>query len=159
MREQVKALEDHCHLLAKRERSLRAGNELCIGKAQRIVADAQGAGSRRLQQIETSQKRRFPAAAGTDDCSRLPLLHAAATNYRDGEVTAVDLVANYVSDGLACVVEVEHGRAKVGGGDQMVTLALRVTSLFRLEDGVWNLVHRHADPITTLRPAASVISG
>ena len=83
---------------------------------------------------------------------------AAAANYRDGEVTAVDLLANYVSDGLACVVEVEHGRAKVGGGDQMVTLALRVTSLFRLEHGVWKLVHRHADPITSPRPAASVIS-
>jgi ketosteroid isomerase-like protein len=83
---------------------------------------------------------------------------AAATNYRDGEVTAVDLLAKYVSDDLACVVEVEHGRAKVGGGDQMVTLALRVTSLFRLEHGVWKLVHRHADPITKPRPAASVIS-
>ena len=84
---------------------------------------------------------------------------AAATNYRDGEVTAVDLVAKYVSDGLACVVEVEHGRAKVGGGDQMVSLALRVTSLFRVEHDIWKLVHRHADPITTSRPAVSVISG
>ena len=84
---------------------------------------------------------------------------AAAANYRDGEVTAVDLVAKYVCDGLACVVEVEHGRAKVGGGDHMVTLALRVTSLFRLKHGIWKLVHRHADPITTPRPAASVISG
>jgi hypothetical protein len=40
----------------------------------------------------------------------------------------------------------------------MVTLALRVTSLFRFERGVWKLVHRHADPITTPRSAASVIS-
>ena len=84
---------------------------------------------------------------------------AAATNYRGGEVTAVDLVAQYVSDGLACVVEVERGRAKVGGGDQMASLALRVTSLFRLEHGVWKLVHRHADAITTQRPATSVING
>ena len=84
---------------------------------------------------------------------------AAAMNYQDGEVTAVDLVAKYVSHGLACVVEVEHGRAKVGGGDQMVPLALRVTSLFRVEHGIWKLVHRHADPITTSRPAVSVISG
>jgi ketosteroid isomerase-like protein len=84
---------------------------------------------------------------------------AAATNYRDGEVTAVDLVAQYVSDGLACVVKVEHGRAKVGGGDQIMTLVLRVTSIFRLEHGIWKRVHRHADPIATPRPAASVISG
>jgi len=83
---------------------------------------------------------------------------AAAANYLDGEVTAVDLIAKYVSDDLACVVEVEHGRAKVGGTNQIVTLALRVTSLFRLEHGIWKLVHRHADPITTPRPAASVVS-
>lgn len=82
----------------------------------------------------------------------------AASHYRDGDVTGVELVAKYVSDGLACVVEVERGHAKVGGSDQTATLALRVTSLFRLEHDVWKLVHRHADPITTPRPAASVIS-
>jgi ketosteroid isomerase-like protein len=32
-----------------------------------------------------------------------------------------------------------------------------VTSIFRKEDGVWRLVHRHADPITSPRPAESVI--
>jgi hypothetical protein len=83
---------------------------------------------------------------------------AAAMNCQDGEVTGVDLVAKYVFDGLACIVEVEHGRAKIVGGDQLVTLALRVTSLFRLEHGIWKLVHRHADPITTPRPGASVIA-
>jgi ketosteroid isomerase-like protein len=29
----------------------------------------------------------------------------------------------------------------------MVHLSVRVTSLFRLEDGNWKLVHRHADPL------------
>jgi len=54
--------------------------------------------------------------------------------------------------------KVERGHAKVGGSDQTATLALRVTSVFRLEHDVWKLVHRHADPITTPRPAASVIN-
>jgi len=27
---------------------------------------------------------------------------------------------------------------------------LRVTTTFRVEDGTWTIVHRHADPITTL---------
>jgi ketosteroid isomerase-like protein len=40
----------------------------------------------------------------------------------------------------------------------VVPLAVRVTSVFRLEVGSWKLVHRHADPITTPRPAESVIS-
>lgn len=85
-------------------------------------------------------------------------LAGAASHYRDGEVTGVELIAKYVSDDLACVVEAEAGRAKVGGGDQLVPWALRVTSVFRLEQGGWKLVHRHADPITSPRPATSVIS-
>ena len=85
-------------------------------------------------------------------------LAGAASNYRDGEVTGVELIAKYVSGDLACVVEVERGRAKIGRANEFASLALRATSLFRLEDGAWKLIHRHADPITTPRAAASVIS-
>jgi len=85
-------------------------------------------------------------------------LAAAALYYRSGEATDIELIAKYVSDDLACVVEVERGRAKVGGAEEIVPVAVRVTSVFRLESGSWKLVHRHADPITTPRPASSVIS-
>lgn len=85
-------------------------------------------------------------------------LAGAASHYRDGEATDIELVAKYVSDSLACVVEVERGRTKVAGGEDVVPVAVRVTSVFRLESGSWRLVHRHADPITAPRPAASVIS-
>jgi ketosteroid isomerase-like protein len=84
-------------------------------------------------------------------------LAGAAAHYRDGEANEIELVAKYVADGLACVVEVEHGRAKVGGSQEMALVAVRVTSVFRLERGNWKLVHRHADPITAPRPASSVI--
>ena len=84
-------------------------------------------------------------------------LDGAASHFRDGHVTAADLIATYASADLACVVEVEHGRAKVGGGAELVPVAVRVTSLFRREQGEWRLVHRHADPIATPRPAESVI--
>ena len=85
-------------------------------------------------------------------------LFGAASNYQDGKVTGVELIAKYVSDNLACVVEVERCKAKVGGSEKMASVSLRVTSVFRLERDNWKLVHRHADPITTPRPAASVIS-
>jgi ketosteroid isomerase-like protein len=85
-------------------------------------------------------------------------LDRAASNYHDGEFTSAELIASYVSADLACVVEVERGRAKVGGGKDLFPLALRATSLFRLETGTWKLVHRHADPITTPRAAASVVN-
>jgi ketosteroid isomerase-like protein len=85
-------------------------------------------------------------------------LARAASNYREGGITGAELVAKYVTGELACVVEVERGRSKVGGGEDLLHVAVRVTSLFRLEHGAWKLVHRHADPITTSRPAASVIA-
>ncbi|TME44722.1 MAG: hypothetical protein E6I60_16415 [Chloroflexi bacterium] len=48
-------------------------------------------------------------------------------------------------------------QAKVGGSEETASGALRVTSILRREDGAWKILHRHADPITTVRPAASVI--
>ena len=85
-------------------------------------------------------------------------LAGAASYYSDGQVVDVELIAKYVSETLACIVEVERGRAKVGGTREVVPVAVRVTSVFRLENGNWKLVHRHADPITGPRPATSVIS-
>jgi ketosteroid isomerase-like protein len=82
---------------------------------------------------------------------------AAATLYRDGEVVGVESVARYIAGELACVVEVERFRTKVGGSDGLAEVSLRVTSLFRLEDGTWKLVHRHPDPITTPQSSDSVM--
>jgi hypothetical protein len=83
---------------------------------------------------------------------------AARVRYRDGEIVAFEPVARHVTSELACVVEVERFRTKVGESDDLAEIALRVTSVFRPEDGTWNLVHRHADPITTPRPPESVVS-
>jgi ketosteroid isomerase-like protein len=84
-------------------------------------------------------------------------MERAASNYRDGEIVGFANVAKYATPELAYVVEMERYRAKVGGGDELAPIGLRVTSIFRREDGVWKIVHRHADPITATRPAGSVI--
>ena len=60
-------------------------------------------------------------------------LAVAASHYRDGEMTGVDLVATYESDGLAVAVENERGKAKVGGAQNLAPVAVRVTSVFRPE--------------------------
>ncbi len=54
-------------------------------------------------------------------------------------------------------LEIERGRMKVGGDDEIVPVSLRVTTIFRREDGGWRVVHRHADPITAPRPIESVL--
>jgi ketosteroid isomerase-like protein len=84
-------------------------------------------------------------------------MQRAASHYRDGEATGFELVAKHVTPDLACLVEVERFKAKVAGREDVTPLSLRVTSIFRREDGVWKLVHRHADPITAARPAESVM--
>lgn len=84
-------------------------------------------------------------------------LAGAASKYRDGEVVGVDRVATYVNDNLACIVEGEHLRAKVGASVELSAFSTRVTSVYERLAGRWRLVHRHADPITTPRPAESVL--
>ena len=84
-------------------------------------------------------------------------LSGAASNYRDGRVTGVELVAKYLSDDFACVVEVENVTARIGEAAELSSVSLRVTSTFRFMHDEWKLVHRHADPITSPRSAVSVI--
>ena len=84
-------------------------------------------------------------------------IERAASYYKDGEIVGFENVAKYVTPELAYIVEVERYKAKVGGGEELAPISLRVTSIYRREDGVWKIVHRHADPITTAQPAESVI--
>ena len=86
-------------------------------------------------------------------------MERAASNYRDGEAIGFEGVAKYVTAELAYIVEVERYKARVGGSADVVPVALRVTSIFRPEGGVWKIVHRHADPIDSARPAESVVKG
>ena len=81
----------------------------------------------------------------------------AASYLTNGEMVAVERVAKYVTPELAYIVQVERAKAKVDGREDVTPIALRVTMIFRPEDGVWKVVHRHADPITTAQPAESII--
>jgi ketosteroid isomerase-like protein len=84
-------------------------------------------------------------------------MERASTHYRDGRATGFDRISTIASPDVVCIVEVEHYNAKVGGADEPSDVALRVTSVLRRDDGSWKIVHRHADPITSARPAESVI--
>jgi ketosteroid isomerase-like protein len=127
---------------------------LALGRI--INGDPKGYEALFSQQEDVSLGNPFgPFASGRQKV--VETLAGAAGRYRDGETVGFDLIARHVSDDLACVVEVERYRAKVGGSDDVVTLALRVTQLFRPEDGAWKLVHRHADPITKPQSSESII--
>ena len=81
----------------------------------------------------------------------------AASQLRDGEIVGFETIEKYVTDELAYIVRVERARAKVGGSEDITPITLRVTMIFRPEEGEWKIVHRHADPITTAQPVESVI--
>src|SRR5215217_6101617 len=102
-----------------------------------------------------SLRRACPPVRGWEHVAKT--MELAASARREGEATSFEIVAKYVTAELAYVVEVERFEGKVGGSEEITPFALRATMVFRPEEGVWKVVHRHADPITTAQPAESVI--
>jgi len=84
-------------------------------------------------------------------------MERAASQLKDVEKVGFEIVAKYVTAELAYIVWVERTKAKVGGRQDVAPYALRVTTIFRPEDGTWKVVHRHADPITTAQPTESIL--
>ncbi len=84
-------------------------------------------------------------------------LERTAAQVREGEPQARERISAVATAELAYIVELERGRLKAAGADEFASVSLRVTAIFRREEGEWRLVHRHADPITTPRPLASAL--
>jgi ketosteroid isomerase-like protein len=96
-----------------------------------------------------------PPVRGWDEVAKAG--ERAASQVRDGELVSVEIVEKLVTSELAYVVEIERVKAKIGGSEDITPFALRVTMIFRPEEGTWKIVHRHADPITTPQAVESVI--
>jgi ketosteroid isomerase-like protein len=96
-----------------------------------------------------------PPAHGWEQVAKT--IDRAASNFTDGEMVSFENVAKYVTPELACVVWLERATVKLGGMEDLAPSVLRVTMVFRPEEGTWKVVHRHADPITTAQPAESVL--
>ncbi len=79
-------------------------------------------------------------------------LEKAASFFKDGEAIGFQTIAKYVTTELGSIIEIETYRAKVSGRPEVIPIAIRVTSLFRPEDGVWKVIHRQADPLVNAEP-------
>jgi len=79
----------------------------------------------------------------------------AAARYRGGELR-VEVVAQGVSGDLGYTFHIEHQTARLVGVEAPVPVVLRVTHIYRREDGTWKLLHRHADPLTATQPVEAV---
>jgi ketosteroid isomerase-like protein len=84
------------------------------------------------------------------------ILEQAAASVRDGELIGVESISEYWTEDLGYNLELERTRSKLGGMEERTTISLRVTTVFRREDGEWKIAHRHADPTTTSRTIESL---
>ncbi len=80
----------------------------------------------------------------------------AAKFYREGWYTFENIIKNETSQ-FAYLVEIEHYNSKMFGNKEISVGTLRVTSVFRKEDGVWKTVHRQADPLIAEQTFESVL--
>jgi ketosteroid isomerase-like protein len=81
------------------------------------------------------------SGTGWDDVSAL--FQTVASWFSDSTEFNFEVVAAGASGDLAYTVGYEHNRVKVEG--QPRTYSLRVTHVYRREDGQWRIVHRHGD--------------
>jgi ketosteroid isomerase-like protein len=95
-----------------------------------------------------------PPAKGFDEVCHA--MDAAAAQISQGDGYTFDTITSVETADLAYEVGLERARAKLGDAAEKVPVSLRVTTIFRREDGEWKIVHRHADPITGERSIQSV---
>lgn len=72
---------------------------------------------------------------------------AASQHKKSGTRKQVEYRSTVVSGDLAFTVAIERDEALVGDQIKAASRALRVTQIFRREQGAWKLLHRHADPL------------
>lgn len=72
----------------------------------------------------------------------------ASSQYKDsGARMKVEYLNTGVSGDLGFTVAIERQEEVRLGGQNPTQRALRVTQVFRKENGAWKLMHRHADPL------------
>jgi ketosteroid isomerase-like protein len=79
------------------------------------------------------------------------IFHAIASRWSDCTDQQVELLAAGVSGDLAYTVELEHTSVSVDGVPAE-PYTLRVTQVYRREDGEWKVVHRHGDQLPVGQP-------
>jgi ketosteroid isomerase-like protein len=74
-----------------------------------------------------------------------PLFERLGSSFSNCTSYRIEVVAAGASGDLAYIVALEHTTASIKGAPPQ-PYVLRVTTLFRRENGEWKVVHRHADP-------------
>ncbi len=86
-----------------------------------------------------------------------PRLDWVAAHFREGRGWSIEPLAMGMSGDLAYTVHIERSEMRVAGRDELRPMALRVTHIFRREEGAWKIIHRHADAIMEKIEATAVL--
>ena len=78
----------------------------------------------------------------------------AAAQFAGGTV-AYENLTTVVTPEMAYTTDVETFRVRLAGVEGPAEWANRVTHIFRLEDGAWRLVHRHANRLEARSPVSA----
>ena len=89
-----------------------------------------------------------------------PRLDWAASRFGGaGQTTRYEPLAAGSSGDLGYAIGLERSDAvRLAGQDATRAGVLRVTHLFRREDGAWRIIHQHADPIATKTAPEAILS-
>jgi ketosteroid isomerase-like protein len=97
---------------------------------------------------------------GTPGLGHAEIAERMATTVRhfDGGACSIELVSNTFVDNVAILILMERNTVLVHGRDQPVRWLLRVTQCYRKGAQGWRIFHRHADPLSRLRPMSETLA-
>ena len=86
-----------------------------------------------------------------------PAFEFLASRFSNCAAFEYEVIGAAASGDLGYIVGYEHTTASVGGAEPEA-YDLRVTTVFRREDGQWKIAHRHADPMPASDAARSQLT-
>jgi ketosteroid isomerase-like protein len=68
-----------------------------------------------------------------------------ASHFQPDGTSRLEILQSGASDDIGFWTGFQHATVRMTPDGQSQQMKLRITEIFRLEDGAWKLVHRHAD--------------
>jgi ketosteroid isomerase-like protein len=106
-----------------------------------------------LDQISTHTSPATIFGPGGDAVQGADEVNAAnadgASRFEPGGTNGFEVMHQGADEDLAYWVGIQHSVVRMQGQDEPIPMDLRVTEIFRQEQGTWMLVHRHADRLSS----------